>query len=69
MYGVPVTWYEYIPVSGEGDLQVGNVGGDELTFRGLGYENTIYMRGLIALKSGLNVDINSLKSLMAKKEN
>lgn len=68
-YAVPVTWYEYIPVTGEGELQIGNVGGDELTFRGLGYQNTIYMRGLVALKSGLNVDINSLKSLMAKKEN
>ncbi len=69
MHGVPVTWYEYLPVSGEGDIQVANVGGDELTFRSLGNQNTIYMRGLIALKSGLNVDINSLKSLMAKKEN
>ena len=68
-YMVPVTWYEYIPVTGEGEIQTANVGGDELSFRGIDNQNTIYIRGLIALKSGLNVDINNLKSLMAKKEN
>lgn len=67
-YMVPVTWYEYIPVEGEGDLQTANVGGDELLFRSIDNQNTIYIRGLIALKSGLNVDIKNLKSLMAKKE-
>ena len=59
-YMVPVTWYEYIPVTGEGEIQTANVGGDELSFRSVDNQNTIYIRGLIALKSGLNVDINNL---------
>lgn len=68
-HDVPVPWVEYIPVTGEGDIQTANVGGNEIAFRSLGNQNTIYRRGLIALQSGLNVDIKSLKSQMAKEEN
>lgn len=69
LHNVPVPWIEYIGVSGEGDIQTANVGGNEIAFRALGNQNTIYRRGLIALQSGLNVDIKSLKSQMAKEEN
>ena len=68
-HNVPVPWVEYIGVTGEGDIQTANVGGNEIAFRSLGNQNTIYRRGLIALQSGLNVDIKSLKSQMAKEEN
>ena len=67
-YDVPVHWIEYIGVTGEGDVETANVGGNEIAFRALGNKNTIYRRGLIALQSGLNVDIKSLKSQMAKEE-
>lgn len=69
MHNVPVTWYEYIPLTSDGFIQVGNVGGDERQFTNFGLEHVIYRKGLVAHTANLNVDINSLKSQMAKKEN
>lgn len=68
-HNVPVPWVEYIGVTGEGDIQTANIGGNEVSFRATGNNNAIYRRGLIAIQSELNVDINSLKSQMTKEEN
>ena len=65
---VPVHWVEYIPVSGEGEFSVGDLGtDDEIKFKSLGHADVVYAKGLISNNgSALNVDINSLKSIMSK---
>lgn len=65
---VPVHWVEYIPVSGEGEFSVGDLGtDDEIKFKSLGHTDVVYAKGLISNNgSALNVDINSLKSIMSK---
>ena len=65
---VPVHWVEYIPVSGEGEFSVGDLGtDDEIRFKSLGHTDVVYAKGLISNNgSALNVDINSLKSIMSK---
>ena len=67
-HAVPVHWTEYIPVSAENQISAGDLGTDnEIAFRGLGRSDVIYERGLVSTYSDtLNVDINSLKAIMAK---
>jgi len=67
-HNVPVTWYEYLPLEQTATIGVASVGGDEGTFLGLGNESVIYKKGIVAHHDDALVDINSLKSLMAKKE-
>ena len=70
MHGVPVTWYEYVPLTQSGNIiHVADVGGTLPEFNRLGNKDVIYERGLVSSSNLLNVDINSLKSRMAKKEN
>ena len=68
MHGVPVHWVEYVPVSEENEISVGDLGvDDEIKFNSLGQNDVIYERGLVSTHSEtLNVDINALKSIMAK---
>ena len=65
---VPVHWVEYVPVTGEGEFSVGDLGtDDEIKFKSLGHNDVVYAKGLISNNgSALNVDINSLKSIMSK---
>ena len=65
---VPVNWIDYVPVTGEGEFSVGDLGtDDEIKFRSLGQKDVIYAKGLVSTNgSTLNVDINSLKSFMSK---
>ena len=65
---VPVHWVEYVPVTGEGEFSVGDLGtDDEIKFKSLGHKDVVYAKGLISNNgSALNVDINSLKSIMSK---
>ena len=65
---VPVHWVEYVPVTGEGEFSVGDLGtDDEIKFKSLGHSEVVYAKGLISNNgSALNVDINSLKSIMSK---
>ena len=63
---VPVKWVEYIPVEGEGEFAVSDLGvDDEIKFRTLGQNDVIYAKGLVSSQAS-NVDINKLKSLMKK---
>lgn len=68
MHGVPVHWIEYVPVSAENTLSVGDLGvDDEIKFNSLGQQDVIYERGLVStISDTLNVDINQLKSIMEK---
>ena len=67
-HAVPVHWVEYVPVTAENKFSAGDLGTDnEIAFRGLGRNDVIYERGLVSTHSEtLNVDINSLKAIMAK---
>ena len=67
-HNVPVEWIEYVPVQAENEISVGDLGvDDEIKFNSLGQNGVIYERGLVSTHSEtLNVDINSLKSLMSK---
>ena len=65
---VPVNWVEYVPVTGEGEFSVSDLGtDDEVKFKTLGQNDVIYAKGLISGQA-LNVDINKLKSLMQKED-
>ena len=68
MHGVPVTWFEYIPLEKETIIDVAHIGGDRIKFNQLGNNNVIYNRGLISYNQDkpLNISINELKSQMAK---
>ena len=68
LHGVPVNWIEYVPVADVHDISVGDLGvDDEIKFNSLGQNGVIYERGLVSTHSEtLNVDINSLKSIMSK---
>lgn len=67
MHGVPVTWYDYVPVSNTSSITISDLGvDDEIKFKGLGKEGVIYANGLVSGDDGINVDINNLKSLMKK---
>ena len=68
MHGVPVHWVEYVPVEADTEISVGDLGvDDEIKFNSLGQRGVIYERGLVSTHSEtLNVDINSLKSIMSK---
>lgn len=65
---VPVEWIDYVPVQAENEMSVGDLGtDDEVKFRSLGQNNVIYAKGLVSTNTpSLNVDINQLKSFMAK---
>lgn len=65
---VPVEWIDYVPVQVENEMSVGDLGtDDEVKFRSLGQNNVIYAKGLVSTNTpSLNVDINQLKSFMAK---
>ena len=67
-HAVPVEWIEYIPVQAENTFSVGDLGtDDEVKFKSLGQNDVIYAKGLVSTSgNSLNVDINSLKSLMSK---
>ena len=67
-HSVPVHWVEYVPVEAENEISVGDLGiDDEIKFNSLGQNGVIYERGLVSTRSEtLNVDINSLKSIMSK---
>ena len=69
MHGVPVTWYEYIPLEQDTFINVDEVGGSQTQFRNLGNNDIIYNRGLISYNQDrpLNISIKDLKSQMAKK--
>lgn len=65
---VPVNWIEYAPVEADGEFSVTDLGtDDEVKFRSLGQNDVIYAKGLVSQQT-LNVDINKLKSLMAKED-
>ena len=67
-HAVPVEWIDYVPVSAENEISVGDLGtDDEVKFRSLGQNNVIYAKGLVSTNTpSLNVDINQLKSIMSK---
>ena len=67
-HSVPVHWVEYVPVQAENEISVGDLGvDDEIKFNSLGQNGVIYERGLVSTHSEtLNVDINSLKTIMSK---
>ena len=69
MHGVPVTWYEYIPLEQDTFINVDEIGGSQSQFRNLGNNDIIYNRGLISYNEDrpLNISIKDLKSQMAKK--
>ena len=69
MHGVPVVWYEYIPLEQDTFINVDEIGGSEVQFRNLGNKDIIYNRGLISYNQDrpLNISIKDLKSQMAKK--
>ena len=68
MHGVPVTWYEYIPLEQETLINVAEIGGSQTDFRKLGNNDVIFNRGLISYNQDkpLNVPIKELKEKMAK---
>lgn len=68
MHGVPVTWYEYLPLEKENEISVAEIGGTRVKFNKLGNKDVIFNRGLISYnqEQPLNVPIKELKSQMAK---
>jgi len=68
MHGVPVTWYEYIPLEKENSISVAEIGGTRVKFNKLGNKDVIFNRGLVSYnqEQPLNVPIKELKSQMAK---
>ncbi len=69
MHGVPVTWYEYIPLEKESFINVDEIGGTQAEFNKLGNKDIIFNRGLVSYnqEQPLNVPIKELKEKMAKK--
>ena len=69
MHGVPVTWYEYIPLEKENTISVTEIGGSQVKFKQLGNKDVIFNRGLVSYNQEvpLNISIEELKSQMAKK--
>ena len=69
MHGVPVTWYEYIPLEKETLINVDEIGGSKAEFNKLGNKDIVFNRGLISYNHDipLNISIKDLKSQMAKK--
>lgn len=68
MHGVPVTWYEYIPLTRESLINVGEVGGSQNQFNKLGNKDIIFNRGLVSYNQDqpLNISIKELKEKMSK---
>lgn len=68
MHGVPVTWYEYIPLQKESFINVGEIGGSQIQFNKLGNKDIIFNRGLVSYnqEQPLNIPIKELKEKMAK---
>ena len=68
MHGVPVTWYEYIPLEKESTIAMTSIGGDRVKFNKIGNNSMIFNRGLVSYnqEQPLNISIKELKSLMAK---
>lgn len=68
MHGVPVTWYEYIPLTKENFINVGELGGSQREFNKLGNKDIIFNRGLVSYnqEQPLNISIKDLKAQMAK---
>lgn len=68
MHGVPVTWYEYIPLQKDSFINVGEIGGSRVQFDKLGNKDIIFNRGLVSYnqEQPLNISIKELKEKMAK---
>ena len=68
MHGVPVTWYEYIPLQKDSYINVGEIGGSQVQFNKLGNKGIIFNRGLVSYnqEQPLNIPIKELKEKMAK---
>ena len=68
MHGVPVTWYEYIPLEKENIINVAELGGTQQEFNKLGNKDIIFNRGLVSYnqETPLNIPIKELKKQMAK---
>ena len=68
MHGVPVEWYEYIPLEKESQIAVASIGGDQVKFNKIGNNDMIFNRGLVSYnqEQPLNISIKELKSQMAK---
>ena len=66
-HSVPVHWVEYIPLENTDTFVVGDLeSDDEISFRRLGHDGIIYARGLVSGDTGVNVDINKIKSQLKK---
>ena len=68
MHGVPVTWYEYIPLEKDSFINVSEIGGTQAEFSKLGNNDVVFNRGLISYNQDrpLNIPIKELKEKMAK---
>lgn len=68
MHGVPVHWYEYVPLVKETNVTVSDVGGNRVKFNKLRNNNMIFNRGLVSYNQDqpLNISIEELKAFMAK---
>ena len=69
MHGVPVTWYEYIPLQKDNFINVNDIGGNQVEFNKLGNSDMIFNRGLVSYNQDkpLNISIKELKDKMSKK--
>ena len=69
MHGVPVTWYEYIPLEQDNFINVNEIGGNQVEFNKIGNSDMIFNRGLISYNQDrpLNISIKELKDKMSKK--
>ena len=68
MHGVPVTWYEYIPLKKDSFINVDEIGGNRVEFNKLGNNDVIFNRGLVSYNQDkpLNISIKELKDKMSK---
>lgn len=67
LHTIPVHWVEYVPIKSESAISISDLGlDDENKFHRLGHSEVIYAKGLVGRDKDLNVDINSIKSLMNK---